>query len=66
MLLTVLLRGARSLAGQRASCANPLRKKSQYFLTPWGMSLEILHRPAPLPYERETSACVYGPAPAWR
>ncbi len=37
-----------------------------YFLTPWGLQMEIMHQPlAEAPYERDTAARRYGPAPAW-
>jgi catechol 2,3-dioxygenase-like lactoylglutathione lyase family enzyme len=35
------------------------------FHTPWGLPLELVHRPERLPYEEATSARFYGPAPAW-
>jgi catechol 2,3-dioxygenase-like lactoylglutathione lyase family enzyme len=37
-----------------------------YFLTPWGLQMEVMHQPpAEAPYERNTPARRYGPAPAW-
>ncbi|MEO7195936.1 MAG: VOC family protein [Pseudonocardiaceae bacterium] len=36
-----------------------------YFLTPWGMQMELVQTCAGLPYERTTTARRYGPAPAW-
>jgi catechol 2,3-dioxygenase-like lactoylglutathione lyase family enzyme len=36
-----------------------------YFTTPWGMGMEILNMPAGMPYERDTAARRYGPAPTW-
>lgn len=57
--------GCRMLAGPSTNHGLNEGERYQYFLTPWGMSLEILYRPAPLPYERTTRARVYGPAPAW-
>jgi catechol 2,3-dioxygenase-like lactoylglutathione lyase family enzyme len=35
------------------------------FRAPWGLSLEIMHRPESLPYEDATSARFFGPAPSW-
>lgn len=35
------------------------------FQAPWGLALEIMSRPASLPYEASTPARFYGPAPAW-
>ena len=34
----------------------------RYFTTPWGMFLEILSRPAHMPYEQQTTARLFGPA----
>jgi len=36
-----------------------------YFRTPWGMQMEVLNMPKGMPYERHTSARLYGPAPSW-
>lgn len=36
------------------------------FLTPWGLRMELVTRPAHLPYEAKTAARLYGPARAWR
>ena len=33
----------------------------QYFQTPWGMYLEILSRPAHMPYEQQTASRLFGP-----
>ena len=37
-----------------------------YARTPFGVHLELVSRPAHMPYERETPARFYGPAPTWR
>lgn len=37
-----------------------------YARTPFGVHLELVNRPAHMPYERDVSARFYGPAPAWR
>lgn len=34
-----------------------------YFKSPWGMYLELVHRPAHLPYEAQTTARLYGADP---
>ena len=34
-----------------------------YFKTPWGAFMELLWRPAHLPYEQDTTARLYGPRP---
>jgi len=36
-----------------------------YFLTPWGMQMELIHLPAGVPYERETPARLYLPTQPW-
>ncbi|WP_232778476.1 VOC family protein [Carbonactinospora thermoautotrophica] len=36
-----------------------------YFLSPWGMQLEVLNMPPGMPYEKETEARRYGPEPRW-
>lgn len=36
-----------------------------YFLTPWGMQMELIHLPAGLPYEQETRARLYQPDRPW-
>lgn len=36
-----------------------------YFLTPWGMQMELIHLPARLPYEQETQARLYLPKQSW-
>lgn len=37
-----------------------------YFVTPWGMHLELINMPAGMPYERQTSARLYTPDQTWR
>lgn len=37
-----------------------------HFKTPWGVFMELLWHPPHLPYERDTTARLYGPAPAWK
>ncbi len=37
----------------------------RYARAPWGLALELLHRPEHMPYERTTAARLFGPAPAW-
>lgn len=36
-----------------------------YFLTPWGMQMEVISWPKGMPYERETEGRMYGPELAW-
>ncbi len=36
-----------------------------YARTPFGVHLELVHRPAHMPYERDVAARFYGPALAW-
>ena len=36
-----------------------------YARTPFGVHLELVHRPAHMPYEHDVAARFYGPAPAW-
>jgi catechol 2,3-dioxygenase-like lactoylglutathione lyase family enzyme len=36
-----------------------------YFLTPWGMQLELIHLPAGMPYEQHTQARLYLPDQPW-
>ncbi len=60
-------KGVRLLPGPINTIAEPKRgEKIQYFLTPWGMYLELVWRPEHLPYEKGTGARLYGPAPGWR
>jgi catechol 2,3-dioxygenase-like lactoylglutathione lyase family enzyme len=34
---------------------------STYFITPWGMYMEVIHRPDHAPYEQRTTARLFGP-----
>lgn len=36
-----------------------------YFLTPWGMQMEVLHTPKGMPYEKDTDARLFGPCASW-
>jgi catechol 2,3-dioxygenase-like lactoylglutathione lyase family enzyme len=36
-----------------------------YFLTPWGMQMEVICWPKGMPYEQETNGRLYGPEPSW-
>lgn len=36
-----------------------------YFLTPWGMQMELCYMPPGMPYERGTPARRFGPSPSW-
>jgi catechol 2,3-dioxygenase-like lactoylglutathione lyase family enzyme len=38
----------------------------RYFQTPFGMYMELVHRPASIPYEQQTPARLYGPARSWK
>lgn len=60
-------KGVRMLSGPNKASKGPKTGQiMRYFLTPWGMSMEIVYRPANLPYEKDTPARLYGPAPSWR
>ena len=37
-----------------------------YARTPFGLHIELVNRPSAMPYERQTAARFYGPAPSWR
>lgn len=37
-----------------------------YARTPFGVHLELVNRPAHMPYEQHAAARLYGPAPSWR
>jgi Raf kinase inhibitor-like YbhB/YbcL family protein len=59
-------KGVQLLPGPITTIAEAKRgEKIQYFLTPWGMYLELIWRPEHLPYEKSTAARLYGPAPGW-
>ncbi|WP_327178108.1 VOC family protein [Streptomyces sp. NBC_01335] len=36
-----------------------------YFLTPWGMQMEVHSVPQDMPYQKETDGRRFGPVPAW-
>jgi catechol 2,3-dioxygenase-like lactoylglutathione lyase family enzyme len=36
-----------------------------YFITPWGLQMEVLHMPRGMPYEKETEARLYGASQPW-
>jgi catechol 2,3-dioxygenase-like lactoylglutathione lyase family enzyme len=36
-----------------------------YFVTPWGMQMEVLCMPKGMPYEQGTDARLFGPCEAW-
>ena len=38
----------------------------RYAVTPWHLTIELVHRPGPMPYEKNTDARLYGPASAWK
>ncbi len=57
-------RGLRLFAGPNLDAAGPKAgEKHQYFLTPWGSSLELVARPDHLPYEQTTTTRLFVPAP---
>ncbi len=39
--------------------------KFVYFLTPWGMTMELASWPKEMPYEESTPSRLYGPEPSW-
>lgn len=41
-------------------------QKSIYFLTPWGMQMELRWFPEGMPYEKGTTARLFGPAQSWK
>jgi catechol 2,3-dioxygenase-like lactoylglutathione lyase family enzyme len=60
-------KGVRMLSGPNKTSHGPKTGQvMRYFLTPWGSSMELVYRPAQLPYQKDTSARLYGPAPSWR
>ena len=38
----------------------------RYAVTPWHLTIELVHRPDHMPYEQSTDARLYGPAAAWK
>jgi catechol 2,3-dioxygenase-like lactoylglutathione lyase family enzyme len=60
-------KGARLLAGPFFPAGEAKEgEEIRYFQTPFGMYMELLHRPARLNYEKSTRARLYGPAPSWK
>jgi microsomal epoxide hydrolase len=59
-------KGVRLLAGPFPTAGEPkLGEVIRYFQTSFGMYMELVHRPSPLNYEKQTSARLYGPAVSW-
>ena len=59
--------GAHLLAGPfKPGGAAKKGEEIRYFQAPFGMYMEIVHRPDHLPYEAQTAARLYGPAPSWK
>jgi hypothetical protein len=57
--------GCPLLAGPFQSDRGPKTgQQIRYFTAPWGMALEILHRPDHMPYEKETQSRLFGPLPS--
>ena len=38
----------------------------RYAVTPWHLTIELMHRPDHMPYEKNTDARLYGPADSWK
>ncbi|MBE7213247.1 MAG: VOC family protein [Gluconacetobacter diazotrophicus] len=38
----------------------------RYAVTPWRFTIELVHRPDHMPYEKDTDARLYGPAASWK
>ncbi len=36
-----------------------------YFITPWGLQMEVLKMPKGMPFEKTTDARLFGPSPSW-
>jgi len=58
-------RGVRLLAPNAHRDGPSAGQEMRYALTPWGLPLELIRRPTRLPYEDDTAARAYGPAPSW-
>lgn len=59
--------GARLLAGPFKPGGEAKQgEEIRYFQTPFGMYMEIVHRPAHIPYEQQTPARLYGPSASWK
>lgn len=53
-------KGVRMLEGPRLDQEGPnAGQSSWFFLTPWGLALELVQRPKELPYEKETEARLF-------
>ena len=58
--------GARLLAGPfMPGGAAKKGEEIRYFVSPFGMYMELVHRPAHIAYEQQTPARLYGPAQSW-
>ncbi len=58
--------GVRVLGEPRTIADGPIAgDRWVYFLTPWGMQMELIYLPAGAPYERETRARLYLPDQPW-
>ena len=59
--------GARLLAGPFKPGGEAKKgEEIRYFQAPFGMYMEIVHRPEHIPYEQQTPARLYGPASSWQ
>ena len=58
--------GVRMLSEPLTVAEGPTQgQRSVYFLTPWGMSMELMTWHAGMPYEQKTSARLFGPTSSW-
>ncbi|GAA3797861.1 hypothetical protein GCM10022403_034640 [Streptomyces coacervatus] len=58
--------GVQVLGEPRLVTAGPIAgDRWVYFLTPWGMQMELISLPAHLPYEQETLHRRFGPCESW-
>jgi len=58
--------GCRLLDGPFQSDRGPKAgQQIRYFTSPWGMAMEILHRPLHMPYEKGTRSRLFGPLSNW-
>ncbi|WP_234329963.1 VOC family protein [Streptomyces viridochromogenes] len=58
--------GVQLLGDPRSVTTGPIAgDRWLYFLTPWGMQMELISLPAHLPYERDTPRRRFGPCAAW-
>lgn len=59
--------GARLLAGPfKPGGAAKAGEEIRYFVSPFGMYMELVHRPQHIAYEQQTPARLYGPAKDWK